>query len=86
MDRVTQRHIDLELSRLNNMMGLPEETYHDGEYLIGNIHTYDNNIVQTMNASHGIATLSYCKTKRETWEKLRAMHEAVRLFRMKRGM
>ena len=86
MDRITNKHLELELSRLNEMMQTPEDTFTDGVANVGNIHLYDNNIVQTKNTSHGIAILSYCKTKREAYEKIQAMSESIRLFRMARGI
>ena len=86
MDHVTKKHIEVELSRLNEVMGTPQTTFIDGVAQIGNIHTYDNNIVQTKNEAHGIAVLSYCKTKRDAYEKIQAMEEVVRQFRLARGI
>lgn len=85
MERITNRHLEFELSRLNDVMGTPEETYPYKEN-IGNIHLYDNNVVQTKNESGGIAVLARCSTKREAHDHIRAMTEVVRQFRLHRGI
>ena len=95
-ERITNRHIEFELSRLNDVMGTPEETFTRGtpnefgnvrcHHNVGNIHLYDNNIVQTKNEAGGIAVLAYCKTKREAHSHLQAMTETVRQFRLHRGI
>ena len=86
MDRITNKHIDFELSRLNEVMGTPEETYTDRKHNVGNVHLYDNNVVQTKNEAGGIAVLAYCNTKREAHSHIQAMAEAVRQFRLTRGL
>ena len=62
--RITNRHIEFELSRLNDVMGTPEEIFTRTlnewgdtrcHHNVGNIHLYDNNIVQTKNEAGGIA-------------------------------
>ena len=67
-ERITNRHLEFELSRLNEMMGTPEETVRKIEpepgshvrfrHNVGNIHLYDNNVVQTKNESGGIAIVN----------------------------
>lgn len=89
MERITNKHIEFELRLLNGIMDTPETTWSLSENKtanIGNIHLYDNNIVQTKNEAHGIAVLSYCKTKREAYEKIKAMEAAVRQFRLTKGI
>ena len=95
MDRITNQHLEFELSRLNEVMGTPEETVSEvreslpGKWYrhnVGNIHLYDNNIVQTKNESGGIAVLAYCRTKREAHTAIQGMSEAVRQFRLHRGI
>jgi len=95
-DRITNRHIEFELSRLNETMGTPNETmreiepepgsYHRFKHNVGNIHLYDNNIVQTKNESGGIAILARCSTKREAHSHIQAMTETLRQFRIHRGI
>lgn len=86
MDRITEKHIAFELSRLNDVMNTPEEVYTDRKHNVGNIHLYDNNVVQTKNEAGGIAVLAYCKTKREAHSHIQAMTETVRQFRLHRGI
>ena len=85
MERITNRHLEFELSRLNDVMGTPGETYPYKEN-IGNIHLYDNNVVQTKNESGGIAVLARCSTNREAHSHVQAMTEVVRQFRLHRGI
>lgn len=95
-ERITNRHIEFELSRLNEMMGTPEETMREVEpepgshrkyrHNVGNIHLYGNNVVQTKNESGGIAILAHCSTKREAHSHIQAMTETLRQFRMNRGI
>jgi len=86
MERITEKHIAFELSRLNDVMGTPAEVYADRKHNVGNIHLYDNNVVQTKNEAGGIAVLAYCKTKREAHSHIQAMTETVRQFRLHRGI
>jgi len=99
MERITNKHLEFELSRLNEVMGTPEETVSEvtepllspgsGKWYrhnIGNIHLYDNNVVQTKNEAGGIAVLAYCRTKREAHTAIQGMSEAVRQFRLHRGI
>ena len=86
MDRITEKHIAFELSRLNDVMSTPAEVYTDRKHNVGNIHLYDNNVVQTKNEAGGIAVLAYCKTKREAHSHIQAMTETVRQFRLHRGI
>lgn len=97
MDRITNKHLDFELSRLNEVMGTPEEVMREvensrpGEHVryrhnVGNIHLYDGNVVQTKNEAGGIAVLVYCRTKREAHTAIQGMSEAVRQFRLHRGI
>jgi hypothetical protein len=95
-ERITNRHIEFELSCLNEMMGTPKETVREIEpepgsharfrYNVGNIHLYDTNVVQTKNEAGGIAVLARCNTKREAHSHIQAMTETVRQFRMNRGI
>ena len=95
-ERITNRHIEFELSRLNEMMGTPEETVREIEpepgshrrfrHNVGNIHLYDNNVVQTKNEAGGIAVLARCSTKREAHSHIQGMYETVRQFRLHRGI
>lgn len=95
-ERITNRHIEFELSRLNEMMCTPEETVREVEpepgscrkfrYNVGNIHLSDNNVVQTKNEAGGIAVLARCSTKREAHSHIQAMTETLRQFRMNRGI
>ncbi len=94
--RITNRHIEFELSRLNDVMGTPEEAFTRGtpnefgnvrcHHNVGNIHLYDNNIVQTKNEAGGIAILARCNTKREAHSAIQGMYETVRQFRLHRGI
>ena len=96
MDRITAKHIEFELSRLNELMGTPEDVFTRSEpnefgnttctHNVGNIHLYDNNVVQTKNEAGGIAVLAYCRTKREAHSHIQAMTETVRQFRLHRGI
>ena len=95
-ERITNRHLAFELSRLNEMMGTPEQTFREIEpepgshqrfrHNVGNIHLHDNNVVQTKNEAGGIAVLARCETKREAWSHIQAMTETLRQFRMNRGI
>ena len=85
-ERITNRHIEFQLSLLNDVMGTPENVVTDGKHNVGNIHLYDNNIVQTKNESGGIAFLARCNTKREAYMCLESMYETVRQFRLHRGI
>lgn len=85
-ERITNRHIEFELSRLNDVMGMPEDVFTDGKHNVGNIHLYGTNIVQTKNEAGGIAVLAYCNTKREAHSHIQAMTETVRQFRLHRGI
>lgn len=84
MDRITVKHIEFELSRLNEVMGTPADVYTERQHNVGNIHLYDNNVVQTKNEAGGIAVLAYCRTKREAHSHIQAMTETVRQFRLHR--
>ena len=85
-ERITNRHIEFQLSLLNDVMGTPEDVVTDGKHNVGNIHLYDNNIVQTKNEAGGIAVLAYCRTKREAHSHIQGMYETVRQFRLHRGI
>ena len=86
MDRITEKHLKRELDILNELMETPVEPRSNGRANVGNIHTYDYAIVQYKNESGGIATLARTTTKRQAWEHLCSMQEAVRLFRLARNI
>ncbi len=86
MDRITEKHLALELERLNELMGTPVEPRSNGKANVGNIHTYDWAVVQTVNEAGGIVTMARTRTKREAWEHLHSMQHAVRQFRLNRGI
>ena len=87
MERITNKHIDFELSRLNDVMGTPQETINaDKRFNVCNIHLYDYNVVQVKNEAGGIAILARCNSKREAWSHIQAMTETVRQFRLHRGI
>ena len=85
-ERITNRHIQFQLSLLNDVMGTHEDVVTDGKHNVGNINLYDNNIVQTKNEAGGIAILAYCNTKREAHSHIQGMYETVRQFRLHRGI
>lgn len=85
-ERITNRHIEFQLSLLNDVMGTPENVVTDGRHNVGNIHLHDYNIVQTKNEAGGIAILARCKTKREAHSAIQGMYETVRQFRLHRGI
>lgn len=85
-ERITNRHIQFQLSLLNNVMDTPEDVVTDGKHNVGNIHLHDNNIVQTKNEAGGIAILARCNTKREAHSHIQGMYETVRQFRLHRGI
>ena len=87
MERITDKHIDFELSRLNDVMGTPQEKINaDKKFNVCNIHLYDYNVVQVKNEAGGIAILARCNSKREAWSHIQAMTETVRQFRLHRGI
>lgn len=97
MERITNKHLEFELSRLNELMGMPEQVMRAEaapspasgtryRHNVGNIHLYDGNVVQTKNEAGGIAVLAYCRTKREAHTVIQGMSEAVRQFRLHRGI
>lgn len=95
MNRITCDHVELELSRLNVVMGTPQEKIDRSnqetiglgtKFAVGNIHLHDNDVVQTMNEYGEIAVLAYCKTKRDALSHIQAMTETVRQFRLHRNI
>ena len=86
MDRITEKHLKRELDILNELMGTPVEPRSNGRANVGNIHTYGYRVVQYKNEAGGIAPLARTTTKRQAWEHLRSMQEAVRLFRLARNI
>jgi len=86
MQRITNNMIQHRLDEINELMQTPMETFFDRKHVVGNIHTYDNAVVQTKNESGGIAYLARTSTKREAYEHLVSMCETVRQFRLHRGI
>ena len=84
--RITNKHLFNMLSHVNDVMSTPQDVCTDGKHNVGNIHLYDNNIVQTKNEAGGIVFLARCNTKRETYMCLESMYETVRQFRLHRGI
>lgn len=64
--RVTNKHIESALDFINGLIGKE-----DGE--VGCIRTYNNQVVQLVNKSGGIRTLSSTVTKRQAYDTLQAM-------------
>ena len=88
MERITNRHVECELHWLNDAMGTPQETINQEsrKHNVGNVHVYGTNVVRTVNESGGIAVLAYCSTKREAHSHIAAMSEAVRQYKLLRGI
>lgn len=86
MERITKQHLHSALSRLNDVMSTPQDVCTDGIHNVGNIHLHDWSIVQTKNSAGGVAFLARCKTRREAYQALEGMAEAVRQFRLHRGI
>ena len=92
MARITRKQADTIATRLNAMLGRPEECYlldeTTGQYVaqIGCIHICAqngaHNIYETVNAGGGVRGLAYGLTKRECHDWLQAACEGVRLARL----
>lgn len=83
--RITDSHLDGQINRLNDALGLPAEPWSDrptDRANVGNIHLCGSNgytqIYQMANAGGGVHHL-YCGSKREVYDYLSAMNEGVRL-------
>ena len=76
MNRITQKDVDFQLKRLNDLTNNPTLTWENGEHTIGNIHTIGQygytTIMQTVNDGGGCNSLASGLTKRETYQWLRA--------------
>ena len=76
MNRITQKDVDCQLKRLNDLTNNPTSTWENGKHTIGNIHTVGQygytTIMQTINDGGGCNSLASGLTKREAYQWLRA--------------
>jgi hypothetical protein len=94
MDRITRKHVDESARRLNEMLGLPTETYlldeSSGRYVaqIGCIHicaqNNTNNVYQLANEAGGCQGLAYGLTLRECNDWFNAAMVGIRLDRQRK--
>ena len=83
MNRITQKDVDYQLKRLNDLTNNPTSTWENGKHTIGNIHTVGQygytTIMQTVNDDGGTRDLASGLTKREAYQWLRAAIEGIYL-------
>ena len=83
MNRITQKDVDYQLKRLNDLTNNPTSTWENGKHTIGNIHTVGQygytTIMQTVNDGGGCHSLASGLTKREAYQWVRAAIEGIYL-------
>ena len=83
MNRITQKDVDYQLKRLNDLTNNPTSTWENGKHTIGNIHTVGQygytTIMQTVNDGGGTRDLASGLTKREAYQWIRAAIEGIYL-------
>ena len=83
MNRITQKDVDCQLKRLNDLTNNPTSTWENGKHTIGNIHTVGQygytTIMQTVNDGGGCHSLASGLTKREAYQWIRAAIEGIYL-------
>ena len=83
MNRITQKDVDCQLKRLNDLTNNPTSTWENGKHTIGNIHTVGQygytTIMQTVNDGGGTRDFAAGLTKREAYQWIRAAIEGIYL-------
>ena len=83
MNRITQKDVDCQLKRLNDLTNNPTSTWENGKHTKGNIHTVGQygytTIMQTVHEGGGVTDLASGLTKREAYQWLRAAISGIYL-------